>query len=55
MELDLKGSFPRFSGVSREALDHRATVELGLKRFFSKVLWGEQRVVGPQSYSKGGS
>ena len=29
--------------MSREILDYRATVELGLKRFFSNVLWGEQR------------
>ena len=50
-----KGSFLRFSGVSREILDHRASVELGLKRFFSKVLWGEQRYLGPQSYSGAGS
>ena len=28
--------------MSREILDHRATEELGLKRFFSEVLWGEQ-------------
>ena len=29
--------------MSREIWDHRASVELGLKRFCSKVLWGEQR------------
>ena len=54
-ELGLKSSFLFFSGTSREILDHKATVELGLEKFFSKVLWGEQRDFGPQSYRRAGS